>query len=63
MQDLLFSLMNDLILGVNFSLLLLLLEAELLNVLLLLVKLRPLVTDLALESFKLFFNVGELVLC
>ena len=62
-QYLLFSLVDDLILGVNFSLFLLLLKAELLNVLLLLVKLRPLVTDLALESFKLFFNVGELVLC
>lgn len=63
MQYLLFSLVNDLILGINFSLFLLLLKAELLNVLLLLVKLRPLVTDLALESFKLFLDIGELVLC
>ena len=54
--------MNDLILGVNFSLLLLLLEAELLNVLLLLVKLCSLVADLALESLELFLDVRKFVL-
>ena len=50
MQDILFSLMNNLVLNVDLSFLLFLFEAQLLNILLLLLELKFFVRDPTLQG-------------